>query len=75
MTDRHDPRDHELGLTYRQRERMASLRRRRAHLAERTVQYREDGDPARNDAELSALNWAIRIIENAAIADVLKEVE
>lgn len=72
---RHDPRDFELGLTWEQRDRMAALRRRRDHLTERVANYRSDGDPSRDRAELSALNWAIRVIENAAMADVLKEVE
>lgn len=72
---RHAPRDFELGLTWKQRDRMMALRRRRDHLAERVAHYRKDGNPSHDRAELSALSWAIRIIENAAMAGVLKEVE
>lgn len=62
-------------LNERQRDRLDALKRRRNHLAKTVAAYRADGNPSRAKAELSALNWAIRIIENVAIADVLKEVE
>jgi hypothetical protein len=72
---RHARADFDLGLSWRQRDRLAALRRRRDHLATRVANYEPGGNPSRDKHELSALNWAIRIIENAAMAGVLKEVE
>lgn len=63
------------GLTSHQRDRLNTLRRRRDHLAQRVATYRADGNPSRDKAELSALSWAIRIIENVAMAGVLEEVD
>ena len=71
---RHAESDFTLGLSWRQRDRLASLRRRRDHLSSRVADY-QGGNPSYDKAELAALSWAIRIIENCAVAGVLKEVE
>lgn len=71
----HDPVDFRLGLNYEQRDRMLTLRLRREQLKERIAGYRKDGNPSFLQAELGALSWAIRIIENAAMAGALDELE
>ncbi len=53
-------------MTYRQRDRMAALRRRRTHLRERMETYRVQGNPSYTAAELEALGWAIDILMRAA---------
>jgi len=55
---------------YRQLE---TLKRRQRRLEERLAgNFR--GDPEPTKRELSALRWAIRVIENCDAADILKEV-
>lgn len=52
-------------MTRREKDRVATLERRRDFLAARVKSYRKDGSPDRDKAELHALNWALHIIEAA----------
>lgn len=61
-------------MTHKEKKRVEALERRRDFLAERVANYRPDGNPSFDKAELGALNWALRIIHNCEQADILKEV-
>ena len=61
-------------MNIKERKRVEALERRRDFLAGRISTYRPGGNPSFDKAELSALNWALRIIRNCESADILKEV-
>lgn len=61
-------------MTTTHADRIATLRKRRDHLAER-VHGRPRGELSWDRAELAALNWAIRILEAAAAEGVLDELD
>lgn len=57
-----------------QRKQLDSLRRRRERLAERVSGYRRDGNVDSAKRELSAINYAIRVIQNCESSGILDEV-
>lgn len=57
-----------------QRKQLDSLTRRRERLAERVSGYRRDGNVESAKRELSAINYAIRVIQNCESAGILDEV-
>jgi hypothetical protein len=61
-------------MNAKQRKHLASLKRRRDRLAERVAGYRADGNVDTAKRELSAVNFAIAVIENCEIAGILDEV-
>lgn len=60
-------------MTRRDKERVSTLERRRDFLAKRVSNYRADGNDSRDRAELYALNWALRIVEEAERTGVLND--
>lgn len=61
-------------MNAKQKKHMQNLLRRRARLVERITGYRHDGNPEPARRELSALNYAIRVIENCDAAGILDDV-
>lgn len=57
-----------------QRKQLDSLKRRRERLSERVSGYRVDGNVEGAKRELSAINYAIRVIQNCESAGILDEV-
>lgn len=61
-------------MNAKQRKNLQNLQRRRDRLVERVSEYRKDGNPEPARRELSALNYAIRVIENCEAAGILDDV-
>jgi hypothetical protein len=57
-----------------QKKQLSSLKRRQQRLAERVSGYRVDGNVDSAKRELSAINYAIRVIEACDTAGILDEV-
>lgn len=57
-----------------QKKQLDSLRRRRERLAERVSGYRVDGNVESAKRELSAINYAIKVIQNCETAGILDQV-
>lgn len=58
----------------KQRDRVATLERRRDHLADRLAKWSR-GDPSRTRAELGALNWALAVVRGAEHNGILTDLE
>lgn len=61
-------------MNAKQKSKLETLQRRRTRLAERVKGYRKDGNVEAAKRELSALNWAIRVIENCESSGILNDV-
>lgn len=60
-------------MTHRDKKKMEALQRRRQFLVQRVANYRKDGNPSYDKAELTALNWAISVINGCDSAGILEE--
>lgn len=59
-------------MTRKEAQFVERLERRRDHLADR-IKNRESGSPSHDRAELSATNWALRVIQHAEAHGILHD--